>query len=54
MLQQKEDEIREFNKYQFKANDIPRTTKEPLYERIMQFNEERRLEVKRNSLAITM
>lgn len=39
--------------YQFKANEIPRSTQEPLYQRLLATNEARRQEVKRMSLAIT-
>lgn len=53
MLKEKEQkELQEIN-IRFKANEIPRTTKEPLYERLMKKKEERRLEVKRLSMAIT-
>ena len=53
MLIEKEDKEMEFKGYQFRANNIPKSTREPKYQRIMQSNEERRLEVKRLSMAIT-
>lgn len=37
----------------FRANQIPRTTREPKYQRIIQANENRRQELKRMSIAIT-
>ena len=37
----------------FRANQIPRSTREPLYQRILHANEQRRLELKRMSIAIT-
>ena len=53
MLREKEEEIIEVKSYVFKANDIPRTTREPLYEKIIKSNEERRAEIRRLSMAIT-
>lgn len=53
MLKEKEQAIVEVRSYQFKANRIPRTTTEPLYQKIMESNEARRQEVKRLSMAIT-
>jgi len=53
MLQDKEKEIKEVKSYKFKANDIPRTTTEPLFEKIMTANEQRRQDVRRNSMALT-
>ena len=43
----------QYKSYVFRANNIPRTTKEPLFQKIMRDKEERRLEVKRLSMAIT-
>ena len=37
----------------FRANDIPRSTREPLYQRIIHASEQRRQELKRMSIAIT-
>lgn len=37
----------------FRANQIPRSTREPKYQRILQANENRRQELKRMSIAIT-
>lgn len=42
MLKDKEKEENQYKQYKFRANNIPRTTKEPLYQKIMQSNEERR------------
>ena len=53
MLREKEEEIIEVKSYVFRANDIPRTTREPLYEKITKSNEERRAEVRRLSMALT-
>jgi len=53
MLKEKEEKEKEFKKYKFTANKIPKTTTEPLYQRIMEHNEQRRLEVKRLSMALT-
>ena len=53
MLREKEEQIKEIRAFQFRANKIPRTTTEPLYQRIMESNEARRQEVKRLSMAIT-
>jgi Uncharacterised protein family UPF0564 len=53
MLKEKEDQLKEVRSYVFRANNIPRTTREPLYQQIMKSNEERRAEVKRLSMAIT-
>lgn len=53
MLKEKEDQFTELKSHIFRANDIPRTTKEPLYQKIMKFNEHRRQEVKRLSMALT-
>lgn len=53
MLKEKEKEIIEVKSYKFKANDIPRTTSEPLFERIMTSKEQRRQDVRRNSMALT-
>lgn len=53
MLKEKEQSDLQYKSYVFRANEIPRTTKEPLYEKLMREKEERRLEVKRLSMAIT-
>lgn len=53
MLKDKEDLEMEFKGYQFKANNIPRSTREPLYQQIIEYNGQRRQEVKRLSMAIT-
>jgi hypothetical protein len=53
MLQEKEEKIKEVTTIRFKANEIPRTTTEPLFERIMAANEQRRQDVRRNSMALT-
>ena len=53
MLREKEKKVVEETAVTFKANDIPRTTKEPLYQRILARNEQRRSEVRRLSLALT-
>ena len=47
---QREDEL---VGYKFKANEIPKTTSEPLYEKIMEENEQRRQDVKAKSKEIT-
>lgn len=53
MLNDKEDEELQYKDFVFRANEIPRSTKEPLYQRIMENKEERRIEVRRLSMAIT-
>lgn len=39
MLQKKEENIEDTRAYQFRANEIPKTTTEPLFEKIMAANE---------------
>ncbi len=53
MLKEARDKEIEEKSYKFVANDIPRSTKEPLYRRILTANEQRRQEVKRMSIALT-
>ena len=53
MIKEKHDRVEEERGYRFKANDIPKSTKQPKYQQILAANEERRQEVKRMSLAIT-
>jgi hypothetical protein len=53
MIREAKDKEAHVASYKFVANDIPRSTKEPLYKRILEANMHRRLEVKRMSIAIT-
>ena len=39
MLKEKEEKELELTKFKFKANKIPRTTTEPLYQKITESNE---------------
>ena len=53
MLAGKKDEEEDFRGYTFRANEIPRTTTEKLYEKICRKNEMRREEIRRLSMAKT-
>ena len=53
MLEEKKKIEDEFVNWKFKANRIPRTTMENLYEKLTIDNKERRDEVKRLSMAMT-
>ena len=53
MLQEKENKEKELTKVKFKANKIPKTTLQPLYQQITEQNEQRRIEVRRLSMALT-
>ena len=53
MLKEAKDKESEERGYRFQANEIPRSTKQPKYQRIQEANEDRRQEVRRMSIAIT-
>lgn len=53
MIQDKADKEDLYKKFVFKANKIPRTTTEPLYQKKVEESEQRRQEVIRMSMAIT-
>lgn len=53
MLKESRDREEHEKSVRFTANAIPRTTKEPLYQRILESNEQRREEVRRMSIALT-
>lgn len=53
MLADKEQDELQYVGYVFRANDIPRSTKMPLYQQLMHSNESRRQEVRRVSMALT-
>lgn len=53
MLKEQKDKEREEKSVKFQANPIPRSTKEPLYQKIVAANEARRQEVRRMSIALT-
>lgn len=53
MIKEAKDKENEEKGYKFVANDIPRSTKEPLYKRILIANAQRRVDVKRMSIALT-
>lgn len=54
MLKEARDkEDQEVRGYQFEANEIPKSTKKPLYQKILLANDKRRVEVKRMSIALT-
>ena len=53
MLEEKKQEEDIYRKWVFKANKIPTTTTDNLYDKITKENEERRAEVKRLSMALT-
>ncbi|CAG9312348.1 unnamed protein product [Blepharisma stoltei] len=53
MLEEKEKEIKESIKITYKATPVPPEVKIPRYEQIMKEQEERRMQVKQNSIAIT-
>lgn len=54
MLKEARDkEDQEVRGYQFEANEIPKSTKQPLYQKILLANDKRRVEVKRMSIALT-
>jgi hypothetical protein len=53
MIKQARAKENEVKNYKFTANDIPKSTKEPLYKRILAANMQRRVEIKRMSIALT-
>ncbi len=54
MLNEKQKEEEDLIKYQFKAKEVPQHVKDNLFEKILEANEARRKEVKKNSVAITL
>jgi len=52
ILEKHSEELKTMN-FRFRAKSVPKSTTEPLFEKIMQAQEDRRLEVKKNSIAIT-
>jgi len=53
MIEEKQIEEENMLNHQFRANKIPASTKMPRYEMIKEKNEQRRAEVKKNSIALT-